>query len=218
MMKNINQNPNIENTEKSSLFETEQKFHKELQDDLYNEYLEFKYGNGDPERIKTILQCINGQSKHVRSKIAMIKRERIERQGYDTHAGIAKSEYDKAEEAKKNAEKEAQQKSNNNSQPDVSEQDDVEIPDETEQPDENPPEMTYLHSDIKEIEENLPVHDEPKKLISNITVVAPTPIIKYKDDDGFRPHAKMCDFFKSHAPIKIAGGTYDSGKTYSCVY
>ncbi len=87
---------------------------------------------------------------------------------------------------------------------------------EGEQTCENPPALEHVHPVVHEYEENLPAHDEPKEIIKNIKVVAPTPSIKY-NLDGFRPYAKMIDLFKSHAPIKIAGGTYDAGKTYSCV-
>ena len=92
----------------------------------------------------------------------------------------------------------------------------TESSDEGEQTSENQPAMEHMHPVIHEYEENLPVYDEPKEIIKNIKVVAPTPAIRY-NLDGFRPYAKMCDLFKSHAPIKIAGGTYDAGKTYSCV-
>ena len=196
-MKNKSQNPTIENTEKPALFEAEQAFHEELRKDLQEEYQKYKNGNGDLDRIKLILQITNGHHKQVNTKIAMIKRERIENQGYDTHAGIAFSEYKEDQELKKKAEMEEQQLSDNSEQ-------DVQ------------PELQHVHPVVHEYEEKLPAHDEPKEIIKNIKVVAPKPSIKYSLD-GFRPYAKMCDLFKSHAPIKIAGGTYDAGKTYSCV-
>lgn len=34
---------------------------------------------------------------------------------------------------------------------------------------------------------------------------------------GFRPYGQMQDMFNSLASVKIAGGTYDAGKTFSCV-
>ncbi len=217
-MKNKNQNARQEKNENGNIFDELIKHQMEMFSVLKEDFQTVKNNKDLPDRSEEITKCVRNTATLVRSLNSTYRRKNIEERGYDTHSGIAKSEYDKAEEAKKNAEKEAQQKSNNDSQPEDSGQDvQSQVNEQGKQPDENPPEMTHLHSDIKEIEENLPVHDEPKKLISNITVVAPTPIIKYNDDDGFRPHAKMCDFFKSHAPIKIAGGTYDAGKTYSCV-
>ena len=41
-------------------------------------------------------------------------------------------------------------------------------------------------------------------------------VIEYTSK-GFRPYGEMVDLFKSHASVKIAGGTYDAGKTFSCV-
>ena len=174
------------------MFEAEQAFHEELRKDLQEEYQKYKNGNGDPDRIKLILQITNGHHKQVNTKIAMIKRERIESQGYDTHSGIAFSEYKKDEEVKKKAEMEEQQLSDNS--------------DQGVQSNENQPELQHVHPVINKFEEKLPKHDEPKEIIKNIKVVAPKPSIKYSLD-GFRPYAKMCDLFKSHAPIKIAGGT-----------
>ena len=215
-MNNETQNPTIESPEQSQLFEVEQAFHKELQNDLQEEYQKYKNETGDPDKIKLILQIIRGQKEHVYSKIAMIKRERIERQGYDTHAGIAASEHKKKEEAKKKAELEAQQQSENSQQDVNSENSQQDVNSDGEQTNENQPALEHVHPVVHEYEENLPAHDEPKKIIKNIKVVAPTPVIRY-NPDGFRPYATMCDLFKSHAPIKIAGGTYDAGKTYSCV-
>ena len=219
-MNNRNQNALQEKNENGNIFYQLLEHQMEMFSVIKEEFQTVKNDKDHPDRSEKITQCVRNTDTLVRSLNSTYRRKNIEEREYDTHAGIAKSEYDKAEEAKKNAEKEAQQKSNNDSQPDDSvkdlKSDDVEMHDETEQPDENPPEMTHLHTDIKEIEENLPVHDEPKKLISNIKVVAPRPIIKYSND-GFRPYAKMSDMFKSQAPIKIAGGTYDAGKTYSCV-
>ena len=67
---------------------------------------------------------------------------------------------------------------------------------------------------------NLPVANEPDNNIRLMTstpdLKQPTPIIQYHPK-GFRPYGRMQDVFKSHAPVKIVGGTYDAGKTYSCV-
>ena len=41
-------------------------------------------------------------------------------------------------------------------------------------------------------------------------------VFKYSPD-GFMTYGAMSDLYKSHASVKIAGGTYDAGKTYSCV-
>lgn len=41
-------------------------------------------------------------------------------------------------------------------------------------------------------------------------------VIRYTPD-GFRPYGKMLDFCQSRAMVKMAGGTYDAGKTYSCM-
>ena len=36
---------------------------------------------------------------------------------------------------------------------------------------------------------------------------------------GFRVYGSMWDLWESHASVKVAGGTYDAGKTYSlCAY
>ncbi len=219
-MKNKNENSLQEKNENGNTFDQLLEHQMQMFSVIKEEFQTVKNDKDHPDRSEKITQCVRNTDTLVRSLNSTYRRKNIEEREYDTHAGIAKSEYDKAEEAKKNAEKEAQQKSNNNAQPDNSEQDiqsdDVEMTDETEQPGENPPEMTHLHTDIKEIEDNLPIHDEPKEIIKNIKVVAPRPIIKY-NNDGFRPYAKMSDMFKSQAPLKIAGGTYDAGKTYSCV-
>ena len=42
------------------------------------------------------------------------------------------------------------------------------------------------------------------------------PVNRYSPD-GYRPYGKMLDLMTSHAPVKIAGGTYDAGKTFGCV-
>ena len=41
-------------------------------------------------------------------------------------------------------------------------------------------------------------------------------VIKYTPE-GFSPYGKMRDFFQSHAMVRMAGGTYDAGKTFSCM-
>lgn len=42
------------------------------------------------------------------------------------------------------------------------------------------------------------------------------PAIRW-EPNGFTPYGQMRDLFKSLANVKIAGGTYDAGKTFSCV-
>ena len=84
----------------------------------------------------------------------MIKRERIDRQGYDTHAGIAIIEYKGDQELKKKAEMEEQQQSENSEQGILS--------------NENQPELQHVHPVVHKYEEKLPAHDEPKEIIKNI--------------------------------------------------
>ena len=42
------------------------------------------------------------------------------------------------------------------------------------------------------------------------------PVYKYSPD-GYMIYGTMVDLYKSHASVKIAGGTYDAGKTYGCI-
>ena len=216
MMNNETQNPIQENTENSAFFDDLIEHHKEMFAIIKEEFQTVKKNKDHPDRSENITKCVRNTDTLVRSLNSTFKRKNIEERGYDTHAGIAASEHKKKEEAKKKAELEAQQQSENSQQDVNSENSQQDVQPEGEQTNENQPALAHVHPVIHEYEENLPAHDEPKKIIKNIKVVAPTPVIRY-NPDGFRPHATMCDLFKSHAPIKIAGGTYDAGKTYSCV-
>ena len=42
------------------------------------------------------------------------------------------------------------------------------------------------------------------------------PVNRYSPE-GYRPYGKMWDLMASHAAVKVAGGTYDAGKTYGCI-
>ena len=41
-------------------------------------------------------------------------------------------------------------------------------------------------------------------------------VFKYSPE-GYFPYGAMQDLFESHAPVKMAAGTYDAGKTFGCV-
>ena len=178
--------------------------------DLKESHQDLIDGKGDPEKIALISRNVKSQGEIVRGLNILIKRDRIEQQGYDTSTAITSRNDKEEREANKKAEMEEQQQNENPDQ-DVNPDDS-----DSDNPNDNAPEMTHLHPDIEEYQANLPGHDEPKEIIRNKKIVAPKPIIKY-NLDGFRPYAKMCDLFKSQAPTKIAEGTYDAGKTYSCV-
>ena len=179
--------------------------------DLYNEQLsKIERSPDTPENRKALDNCTSKICKIVYTRNALIRRENIETRGYDSHSGNTIGKKKIIAYEKKKAELAKLQQSTNNADSDAAEDTGHE------QSDKDQPEMTHLHPDVEEYQENLPVHDEPKEIIRNKKIVAPRPIIKY-NLDGFRPYAKMCDLFKSHAPTKIAGGTYDAGKTYSCV-
>ena len=157
----------------------------------------------------------------IRTKNTQRKRENIEKRGYDTNARI--SERDDMEN------RETKQHNTNKTLPDCPEKTDPEgdikpeqQPDVDEQPVEKAQELKHLHSDMKEYQDSLPepidtednAEHEQKKLPSIIKQKPPT--ITY-NPNGFCPHGQMRDLFKSHATVKIVGGTYDAGKTYSCI-
>ena len=224
-MKNETQHPNNENSDQKQVFGVLHEIQDGLEYELYGVFQKIMENKDNPEELQelnillqTLTMCINMNNKLVNTKNTMLKRENIEARGFDTNAAIA-ARNDKEE-------REAKRQNTNKTLPDPPEKTD---PDGDSQPeeqtDENAQKIKHLHSDIKEYQDALPephvtedteddAEDEQKKLPSIIT--QKPPIIAY-NPKGFRPHGQMQDLFKSHATVKMVGGTYDAGKTYSCI-
>ena len=222
MMTNETQHPTNENSDQKQVFGVLHEIQDGLEEELKDVFLKIKENKDNPEelqKLNIILQsltmCTNIHNKLANTKDTMLKRENIEERGYDTNAAIA-ARNDKEE-------REAKQTNTNKTLPDPPEKTDPDgdIQPE-EQPDEKAQKITNLHSDMKEYEDSLPepietednAEHEQKKLPSIIK--QKPPIITY-NPNGFCPHGQMRDLFKSHATVKIVGGTYDAGKTYSCI-
>ena len=215
------------------LFKQEYALYNEMLSELKAEFQKVKNEVDDADRAKKMFQCIVAHSRLVLSKDRMCRLENIERPGYDTNRRISEWKYKKKHTAQQNLKSNQQPaKSNITAQTD-----------EIEQPDEEPQELTHLHPEMEQYQSCLPKQDDKvdtgrsdlrnanksddkndtdKGDLRNATASKqPTPKQKPPrityNPDGFRPHGQMRDLFKSHANIKIAGGTYDAGKTYSCV-
>jgi len=170
-----------------------------------------------PENQQLLDKAVCSIKNIVYTKNTMIRRENIQKHGCDSSVHIA---------ALKLKQQQAEQ---------------------TDQPDDQTPQIIkHLHQKMEEYQKALPPpkdHDEneedtvceenaeeqetsaenePKKVQTKsapgIITSSKTrpPIITY-NPNGFQPYGQMRDLFKSHEPIKIASGTYDAGKTYSCV-
>ncbi len=226
-MENQIQNLNQENYQDDQLTNLERDLYGGMLTLLNEKFQRVKQTPDVEEKDKELFACINAYNKLIRAKDIQRKRENIELRGYDTNAYIIASKY-KAEQAAKNQKTDtAQHNATQNGQPEQS--DNAEQTDEIEQPDEEPQELTHLHPEMEQYQSCLPKQDDKNDTgrsdlriatksdlrIATVSKQKP-PLITY-NPNGFRPHGQMRDLFKSHANIKIAGGTYDAGKTYSCV-
>ncbi len=225
------------------LYEQEYALYNEMFSELKVEFQEVKEEAAGPDRAKRLSKCIADLNRLVRTKDTMCRRENIEQRGYDTNAYITASKYKDKQAAKNRKTDTSQQNATQNGQPEQS--DNAEQTDEIAQPDEEPQELTHLHPDMEQYQAALPKPDDkndtgrsdlriasksnPNDLsrsdlrIANksdlriaTTPKQKPPLITY-NPNGFQPHGQMRDLFKSQASIKIAGGTYDAGKTFSCV-
>ena len=185
------------------MFEIEQTMYNEMVLVLNEEFQRVKTDVDDPDRAKRLSKCIADHNRLIRTKDTMCRRENIERRGYDTNARIAEREHKQKQEAEKN---------------DTTPNEEAEQSSEIEQlNDEESQQLTHLHPDMEQYQSDLPKQEDKKQALdSNCQNRNKSPIIQY-NPEGFRPHGQMQDLFNSHANIKIAGGTYDAGKTYSCV-
>jgi len=173
-----------------------------------------KEGVVPAKEAENLTPCINNTMKIINQCNTFMRRYNIETQGYDSSVRMAG----------KNSKK--QQQSEQTDQPE----------------DQKPHELNHLNSVTKEYQNALPppkkeenavteetaeeqetsAENEPKKVQTKpapgIITSSKTrpPIITY-NPNGFQPYGQMRDLFKSHEPIKMASGTYDAGKTYSCV-
>ncbi|MCY4401953.1 MAG: hypothetical protein OXD54_05190 [Candidatus Poribacteria bacterium] len=164
----------------------------------------------DAEESIQLTPCINNTTKIINQCNTFMRRYNIETQGYDSSVHIAALKLKKQQQAE-----------------------------QTDQPDDQKPqELNHLNSVIKEYQKALPPPkdeenvegvetddnaDKKEKKVQTKpapSIITPSktrpPIITY-NPNGFQPYGQMRDLFKSHEPIKIASGTYDAGKTYSCV-
>ena len=203
-------------TENQNNNDVEEKLGKmgEMLDYLLNEQTKIcesvENGNYDVEKSKDLTPCINNTVKIINACNTYMRRKNIQKQGYDSSVRMA----DKNSKQQQKAEQ-----SNQPTQPD----------------DQTPQIINHLHQNTEEYQKALPppkkeenANDEDSDEVSEkkvITRPAPNiitssktrpPIIQY-NPNGFQPYGQMRDLFKSHKPIKIASGTYDAGKTYSCV-
>lgn len=209
------------------LFKQEYALYNEMLSELKAEFQIVKKEIGDADRAKKMFQCIVAHSRLVLSKDRMCRRENIENRGYDTNAYITAQKYKEEQAAKNQKTDTSQHNATQNGQPEQS--DNAEQTDEIEQPDEEPQELTHLHPEMEQYQSCLPKQDDKedtgrsdlRNATKNDPKIATTPKQKPPrityNPNGFRPHGQMRDLFKSHANIKIAGGTYDAGKTFSCV-
>ena len=243
-MKNKAQTTNREkrtdNQENTPIFPKNEGIHEEfnsLAHDMLNRMLKLldrrlKKIEQDPDNIekeKQLSQCLEDYGKLVRAKDVLMKRENITRQGYDTNARISEWEYKAKQEAELEEVNETQSDPTTNEQSEQSEQPETEQSEQAEEP-ENPESeqleeaeeealgLTNLHPDMAEYEACLPKDSDQADADENAQDQDGENAKNVQDSaKGFRPYGKMCDFFKSHGRVKISGGTYDAGKTYSCV-
>ncbi len=231
-MKKQKRHPNRKNSRDNHPKELAYIMYDEMLNVLNEEFQKVKKNVNDPDRAKKLSKCIDDYGKLIRTKDTQRKRENIDQQGYDTNARISEWKYKEKQAAKHNAKNQKTNRSLHNPTPnDQAEQSDhPEQTDEVQQPDEEPQLLTHLHPDMEQYQSALPEVEDKKHIANNgqtkcqnqqtYTIIpAPKqrpPIIQY-NPNGFCPHGQMRDLFKSHASIKIAGGTYDAGKTFSCV-
>lgn len=223
------------------LFKQEYALYNEMLSELKVEFQKAKKEVDDADRSKKMSQCIVNHSRLVLSKDRMCRRENIERHGYETNMRISEWKYKKKHTAQHNLKSNHQPaKSNITEQSDKIEQPDEELQEFTHLH----PDMEQYQSclpkqdakddtgksDLRNATKSDDKNDTGRSDLRNATKddlrnataskqATPKqklPRITY-NPDGFRPHGQMRDLFKSHKNIKIAGGTYDAGKTFSCV-
>ncbi len=225
---------------KNHVFELDHNLHERMQKLLDRRLQRIERDPDTDENDKNLSQYIADHNRLVRTKDTICRRENIENRGYDTNAYITAQKYKEEQAAKKQKTDTTQHNATQNGQAEQSENADK--TDEIEQPDEEPQELTHLHPEMEQYQSVLPKQDdkddtgrsdlrnanksepriptknEPRNVTASkkSTPKQKPPRITY-NPNGFRPHGQMRDLFKSHANIKIAGGTYDAGKTYSCV-
>ncbi|MDE0315687.1 MAG: hypothetical protein OXM61_12350 [Candidatus Poribacteria bacterium] len=225
------------------LFKQEYALYNEMLSELKVEFQKAKKEVDNADRAKKMFQCIVAHSRLVLSKDRMCRRENIESRGYDTNAYVTAQKYKEEQAAKNQKTDTSQHNATQNGQPEQSDR--PEQSDEIEQPAEEPQELTHLHPEMEQYQSCLPKQDDKNdtgrsdlrnanktgrsdlrnatKSDRQIATASKQPTPKQKpprityNPNGFRPHGQMRDLFKSHANIKVAGGTYDAGKTFSCV-
>ncbi len=208
-----------ENQDTTQKYNVEEHVHIRLVaiSNILDEKLEKLENSADsPERDEEITKFINENGKFIRDYNTMMRRINIQTRGYD----VKPSFLIKKEMEEREAKQKQEQQNRDKSQPETPEKSDTHTdsqPEEqTEHPDQQAQKLQHLHPDMQEYQDCLPKPPDPDGKQQNDENKRPAPIIAY-DPKGFRPCGQMQDFFKSDASIKIAGGTYDAGKTYSCV-
>ena len=172
------------------IYTTAYKEHLEELQSTQEYFTNFPRENWTSEELEILFLTIGNFDRDIRTHDTLKKRQNIDTRGYDTNATITRHEYRQHEAA---------------------------IEQETAAEEETAPIMEHLHPKMQEYEQNLPEPDNNIRLMTSTPdLKQPTPIIQYHPK-GFRPYGQMQDVFNSHAPVKIVGGTYDAGKTYSCV-
>ena len=177
------------------------KLHAEMVTELKWTFRAIREDTECPDRAKKLSRCIRDHGRLVTSLNTMQKRENIQKRGYDSSAYIAKLEGVKKEETHQLA------KLGSDIRNDL---------DREESSVESKNELTHLHPTIEEYEEKLPKPPEKVKSVKNRHKEKAAPSIIYRPE-GFRPYGSMQELFESHEPLKIVGGGYDAGKTFSCV-
>jgi len=242
-MENQTQNLNQENYTDEQLTNLERNLYGGLLSELNETFLRVKRIADGEEKDKQLYACTNAYNKIMRAKDIQRKRENIENRGYDTNAYVTAQKYKEEQAAKNQKTDTSQHNATQNGQPEQS--DETDQPEE--EPQELThlhPEMEQYQSclpkqdnkndtdrsDLRIATKSSGKDDTGRSDLRNATKNEPRnataskqptpkqkpPRITY-NPNGFRPHGQMRDLFKSHANIKIAGGTYDAGKTFSCV-
>ena len=186
----------------------------ELHDQLFDALEEIAQGalkdSFNAEKSGNITECIINSGRLISQYNTLKRRENIQKQGYDSSVTMAN---------KRSKQQQAEQPE-----------------------DEKPHELQHMHPEMEEYQKALPPPKKEEKVdcVENVedeenaegekekkmqtksapSIITPSktrpPIITY-NPNGFQPYGQMRDLFKSHEPIKMASGTYDAGKTYSCV-
>ena len=209
--KDQNQNENQNDPQEFNIFANENELCEMASALLKNRLEEIKKDPNTPDNQQLLDKTVCSIKNIVYTKNTMIRRENIQKHGYDSSVRLAAMKM-------KQQEKPTNQPTQTDRKPHELmhlHQDDLEYLKAHPPPKESVKNETKVEEQEQNDEKKKPVKSNPAPGIITSSKTQP-PIIQY-NPDGFRPYGQMCDLFKSHEPIKIASGTYDAGKTYGCV-